>query len=980
MCLQETWLLDNKMYILEGIDSGYVSKGKTGIDVEKAILVGRPSGGVSIMYKKVYEQCITIIPCKNKRLYAIKLDHSCDSTLVINVYMPCDNRDAHNVNDDFIRALEEIECLMNTDPSTHVILCGDWNCDFKRRTSQVRYLQDFMERLSLVNGWSHASAMPDFTYVNDSLGHMSQIDHFIMSRNVYDSIDNVVVCPNGINMSKHVPLIITLRDSLDQLRCQTVQRAPPVLKNVAWHRISENDVLNYKICLDRNLTDIQIPHEALVCKDVMCKSESHRHMINTLCQEMVNSCIKASNDVLPHVKSKTHALPFWNELVEPYKEKSLFWHWVWIDCGKPHDGVVAQIMRATRARYHKAVKDVKRQEDDLRRQRLAEAISNNSQRHLWRETKRMTPRSNIMSSVIDGEVNSDDIAEVFAKKYEALYQSVPTDQNEINKIMDELQSRILCESSISECRLNVCDIDGAIKKLNKGKGDGSNGFYSDHLILSSDRFKTMVAMLVNCMLIHGYNADELLASVIASIPKCSRSSLNTSENYRGISLCCSMCKVIDYVFIDKYSSYLKSSHLQFAFKAQHDTVLCSATVKETVQYFLNKKSNVYACMLDASKAFDKVHFGKLFKLLIDRKIPAVVIRLLLDSYTRQKICTVWNGAKSRNFSAVNGVRQGGVLSPILFTIYFDEMIHKLEKSGIGCKIGVHYVGAFAYADDVILLSPSRSGLQCMINICELFGVEFMVTFNSTKTQCMLFTLYEVTECGPIFLQKNELKWSTQLDHLGNILTKRLDDVKDMVKKKGSFVGSFNKFMSNFSHVQSTILKRLFQSYCSSFYGCTLWKLSVLYDDKICTEWNKAVRRVWRLPPTAHTRLLGPINGQLHISAQIAIRFVRFYHRALNCDNPVVRFIAMSAMNNKQSYLRSNILFIKWKYGFNICDYDKNECINRITVGCVPDDETTALVKALLELISSRDGFCQIPNLDKHEITHAIIFLSTCDFI
>ncbi len=49
-------------------------------------------------------------------------------------------------------------------------------------------------------------------------------------------------------------------------------------------------------------------------------------------------------------------------------------------------------------------------------------------------------------------------------------------------------------------------------------------------------------------------------------------------------------------------------------------------------------------MLDASKAFDKVHFEKLLNLLINRKLPAIVIRLLLDTYTRQNICAIWNGA------------------------------------------------------------------------------------------------------------------------------------------------------------------------------------------------------------------------------------------------------------------------------------------------------------------------------------------------
>ncbi len=161
--------------------------------------------------------------------------------------------------------------------------------------------------------------------------------------------------------------------------------------------------------------------------------------------------------------------------------------------------------------------------------------------------------------------------------------------------------------------------------------------------------------------------------------------------------------------------------------------MCTSILKETVQYFLNNKSSVYACMLDVSKAFNKVHFGKLFNLLIDRKLPAIVISLLLDNYTRQNICAIWNGAKSHTFTAVNGVRQGGVLSPLLFNVYFYEMIHKLKKDGIGCKIGIHYIGALAYADDVILLCPSRYGLQKMIRICEEWWVEFRITFNAKKS-------------------------------------------------------------------------------------------------------------------------------------------------------------------------------------------------------------------------------------------------------
>ncbi len=83
--------------------------------------------------------------------------------------------------------------------------------------------------------------------------------------------------------------------------------------------------------------------------------------------------------------------------------------------------------------------------------------------------------------------------------------------------------------------------------------------------------------------------------------------------------------------------------MQFAFKSNHDTVLCTSTLRETVSYYLNRGSDVCACMLDASKAFDNVHVGKLFKMLMDMKITLIVIRLLLDNYTCQNIFTSCNG-------------------------------------------------------------------------------------------------------------------------------------------------------------------------------------------------------------------------------------------------------------------------------------------------------------------------------------------------
>ena len=140
-------------------------------------------------------------------------------------------------------------------------------------------------------------------------------------------------------------------------------------------------------------------------------------------------------------------------------------------------------------------------------------------------------------------------------------------------------------------------------------------------------------------------------------------------------------------------------------------------------------------MFDASKAFDKVNFVKLFSLLIDRNIPEVFLRIIMDLYTHQNLRASWNGVISTNFSVSNGVRQGGVLSPILFNVYIDELLLRLKQHDVGCHIGNRFVGGLCYADDLTILAPSVRGLQKMVGIFEEFANDYSVTFNSGKTLC-----------------------------------------------------------------------------------------------------------------------------------------------------------------------------------------------------------------------------------------------------
>ena len=91
-----------------------------------------------------------------------------------------------------------------------------------------------------------------------------------------------------------------------------------------------------------------------------------------------------------------------------------------------------------------------------------------------------------------------------------------------------------------------------------------------------------------------------------------------------------------WIIIKRYYDQLMSNDLKFSFKAKHSTVMCTATLKEIASHYNAKGSQVFMCMLDATKAFDKVDFVKQFELLMRRDIPGVFLRLILDLHTYAK--------------------------------------------------------------------------------------------------------------------------------------------------------------------------------------------------------------------------------------------------------------------------------------------------------------------------------------------------------
>ena len=108
--------------------------------------------------------------------------------------------------------------------------------------------------------------------------------------------------------------------------------------------------------------------------------------------------------------------------------------------------------------------------------------------------------------------------------------------------------------------------------------------------------------------------------------------------------------------------------------------------------------------------------GHSLKKLIDRGMPDVFVRLLVYWYRTQNACVRWSTACSEMFAVSNGVRQGGILSPLFFNVYMDGLSDILCRTECGCTMGGRMLNHLMYADDIVLLSPSAKGLQRLVDI------------------------------------------------------------------------------------------------------------------------------------------------------------------------------------------------------------------------------------------------------------------------
>ena len=188
------------------------------------------------------------------------------------------------------------------------------------------------------------------------------------------------------------------------------------------------------------------------------------------------------------------------------------------------------------------------------------------------------------------------------------------------------------------------------------------------------------------------------------------------------------------------------------------------------------------------------------------------------------MCVRWGNVTSGSFNVSNGVRQGGILSPLFFNIYIDDLSVKLNSLNIGCIAKQLLINHLMYADDLVLISPSTAGLQKLLDICQRFGLDHDIIFNPKKSAVMLFKPKDAIQLNsPNFtLNSESISIVKEYNYLGCTICDDLSDEKDIDRQKRKLYGQGNTIIRKFSMCSLDVKITLFRSYCTPMYCAQLW--------------------------------------------------------------------------------------------------------------------------------------------------------------
>ena len=323
----------------------------------------------------------------------------------------------------------------------------------------------------------------------------------------------------------------------------------------------------------------------------------------------------------------------------------------------------------------------------------------------------------------------------FQELFREKHQTCPNVQQELNE----------CEGqpafSELDFRISPDEITLALSRL-KGKASTGKDNISGNLLKHGQNEILPALKIIFNTIFTNVSYPKIWAEKYL-IPILKKGDNSDPHNYRGIAVGSSLSKLYSLILLNRLEKRLQTEKLlsphQIGFIKGHRTADHIFVLSSIVNKIVKKeRKNLYVAFIDFQKAYDTINRNLLFLKLQQWNINGLFYKNIKSLYDSVNYSVKVEGGYLETITSHLGLIQGGILSPILFNIFIDDIRHAFDESCHPVMTLGTPISHILYADDLVLLSTTESGLKACLDKLSIFCLKWQLTLNPSKSKIIIF--------------------------------------------------------------------------------------------------------------------------------------------------------------------------------------------------------------------------------------------------
>ena len=391
------------------------------------------------------------------------------------------------------------------------------------------------------------------------------------------------------------------------------------------------------------------------------------------------------------------------------------------------------------------------------------------------------------------------------------------------------------------------EVERVIKRLKNGKAAGIDGIQAELLKHGGGELAKRITKLCNKIWTTGEIPQDWRDGIIIPLPK--KGDLRDCNNWRGITLLSVPGKVMAGIILNRIKDAVDEvlRQQQAGFRKGRSCCEQIFALRQIIEKAIALDSNLLITFIDFKKAFDCVHRPSVWNILRSYGIPDKIIGIIQNFYKDSRCAVRADGQQGEWFQIVTGVRQGCLLSPLIFLLVVDWI---LKRSTSNNECGLPWnegqtLTDLDFADDIAVLEKTRKGMQELISRVEMEAGTVGLRMNAGKTKVMMIGHVDP---GPnIQAEGSTIEEVTEFCYLGSVLSHDSSCDKDIKTRLGKANSNFGRLHSIWrSKTLSIKIKvRLYESLILStlLYAAETWPMTVTNMKKLEAAHHRWQRRI-----------------------------------------------------------------------------------------------------------------------------------------